>query len=111
METKLGFMLFYEVPAVYKVIMQLTRSSYYPEPKVALIEIICSVSDDSSLKKPKFQRYLQEYKEKGLYCGRAMKINPKQESYYAAIRAKKTAKYISKNAEIVDMSLLRLKLF
>ena len=103
-------MLYYEVPAIYKVIMQLTRRSHFPEPKVELIEIVCSVSDDSSLKKPKFQRYLQEYKEKGLYCGRAKQICSKKESYYASIRAKKNANYISQSLDKMDMRRICLSL-
>ncbi len=103
-------MLFYEAPAVYQVIMQLTRRSYFPEPKVEIIEIVCSVSSDPSLKKPKFRRYFDEYAEKGLYCGRAKKPTAERDKYYASIRAKKTKRYIQQNALSVDKRLLRVRL-
>ncbi|MFI3294065.1 MAG: hypothetical protein SNI70_11190, partial [Rikenellaceae bacterium] len=57
-ETRLGFMLKYEIPALYEVIMRMTPKSQYPEPKVKIIEMVCRVSSDPSLSKAKFARYL-----------------------------------------------------
>lgn len=53
-ETRLGFLLKYEAPVVYGIIMNLTPRAVYPEPKADLIEQVCRASGDPSLRKPKF---------------------------------------------------------
>ncbi len=87
-------MLKYEIPALYEVIMRMTPKSQYPEPKVKIIEMVCRVSNDPSLSKAKFARYLEEYRNSGLCCHRAQTMTKKREIYYKSIRQRKYNSYI-----------------
>lgn len=93
-QTRLGFMLKYESPAVYNVIMRLTPPSPWREPAPLLIRMVCASSDDPSLKKAKFFRYLEEYSRDGLYCRRAKMPTPQRQRYYRSIRKHKLAKKV-----------------
>jgi len=101
-ETRLGFMLKYEVPVVYDIIMNMMPKSVSPEPPILLIKLICENSNDPSLKKAKFTRYLKLYEELGLYCKRARILTPKRKAYYEGIRQKKLDKFIVMNRDKIE---------
>lgn len=101
-ETRLGFMLRYEVPVVYDVLMQLLPFSYWPEPPIAVVEAVCKASKDPSLRKPKFYRYLEEYRRTGLYCKRPKRLTSQRRVYYQRLRDKKLARYIEQNSRRIE---------
>ena len=105
-QTRLGFMLKHECPAIYEVITRMITYYNFVNPTVEFIEIICRNSNDCSLKKAKFKRYLQEYKENGIYCHRAKKMTPKREIYYEKIRKNKIQKYIKGNEKRVIREMI-----
>lgn len=96
-ETRLGFMIRHEAPAVFTIIMNLTPSSAFPAPSCELIKLVCRASRDPSFKKAKFRRYLSEYETTGLYCKRGKKLTPNRKLYYETIRKRKLEQYIRKN--------------
>jgi hypothetical protein len=108
-ETRLGFLLKYEAPAVYGIIMNLTPRAVYPEPKADLIEQVCRASGDPSLRKPKFYRYLQEYRELGIYCRRPKQLTPERKAYYEKVRKKKLARFIRENRQTIRQELRRMR--
>ena len=101
-ETKLGFMLKYETPVVYGILMNTLIRTSSQEPSTELIEVVCRASRDSSFKKPKFRRYLKEYARYGLYCHRPKRMTPELEAYYAHIRKVKKDKFIYRNREKIE---------
>lgn len=101
-ETRIGFLLKYEVPVVYGIIMNMTPASAFPEPSYLLIKTVCKGSSDPSLKKGKFFRYLEEYAKQGLYCKRPKVLTPQRKVYYEAIRKKKMERFIERNRERVE---------
>lgn len=102
-ETKLGFMLKYETPVVYGILMNTLIWTSSQEPSTELIEVVCRASRDSSFKKPKFRRYLKEYARYGLYCHRPKRMTPELETYYAHIRKVKKDKFIYRNREKIGL--------
>jgi len=102
-ETRLGFMLKYEVPVVFDIITKMTPDSMPGEPPLLLIRIICRNSNDSSLRKAKFSRYLEEYARSGLYCKRPKLLTPQRKEYYEAIRKKKLGKYMVENKDRISV--------
>ncbi len=88
-QTKLGFALKYECPAVFEVITKVLPKYNTIAPSIKHLELIFRNSNDPSLKKPKFKRYLEDFKKHGLYCHRARELTPEKEKYYKKIRAKK----------------------
>ena len=100
-ETRLGFLLKYEAPVVYRIILNLTPRAVFPEPKVELIEQVCRASGDPSLRKPKFYRYLEEYRYMGIYCRRPKRLTPERKVYYEKIRKKKLARFIRENRQVL----------
>ena len=105
-ETRLGFFLKYEVPVVYGILENLTPPGPFFEPPYLLVKKVCEASSDTSLKKPKFMRYLQEYKRTGLFCHKPIKITPVKEAYYKGIRDKKMHRFIQQNrSRIAHMRL------
>lgn len=102
-ETKLGFMLKYETPVVYGILMNTLIRTSSQEPSTELIEVVCRASRDSSFKKPKFRRYLKEYARYGLYCHRPKRMTPELETYYAHIRKVKKDKFIYRNREKIGL--------
>lgn len=108
-ETRLGFMLKYEVPAVYEIIMRMTPKGVFVEPTMRTIRVVCSASDDPALKKPKFLRYLEEYDEKGICCNRPKKLTAERAKFYAAMREKKLNSYIQRNEDKVQKMREKIK--
>ena len=105
----MGFMLKYEVPAVYEIIMRMTPKATYPEPRVRTIEVVCRASDDSALKKPKFFRYLEEYRKKGICCNRPKRLTAERAVFYTAMREKKLNQYIQRNSDKVQKMRVEMK--
>lgn len=108
-ETRLGFMLKWEVPAVYEIIMSMTPKTTFPEPSMRTIRVVCSASNDPALKKPKFLRYLEEYEEKGICCNRPKKLTAKRTQFYTAIREKKLNQYIQRNECNIQKMRVKMK--
>lgn len=108
-ETRLGFMLKYEVPAVYEIIMRMTTKGVFVEPTMRTIRVVCSASNDPALKKPKFLRYLEEYDEKGICCNRPKILTAERAKFYAAMREKKLNSYIQRNEDKVQKMRNRMK--
>lgn len=108
-QTPLGFMLKTEMPALYEVIMSMSKDVPYPEPKIHLIEIACNASNDPSLKKPKFQRYLERYRKEGIYCKRGKILTPERAAYYEKLYQKKLAKYVRQNRLQVEKERVLIK--
>lgn len=92
-ETRLGFMLKYEAQLEYGIILQITPKKKFIEPDIILIESICSASDNTAFKKKKFQRYLDEYRECGIYCDRPKILTGARAEYYAKIRKNQIKEY------------------
>jgi hypothetical protein len=101
-QTKLGFMLKYEMPIIYNIIMQPYAFCTFPEPDPNLIEKVCKASRDPSYKKSKFRRYMNEYIAHGIYCKRGKYLTNKRRSYYESIRKNKLKQYIQKNKERIE---------
>jgi len=93
-ETRLGFMLKYETPLEFELIMQATKKAVFKKPDINLIEAVCSASDDISFNKAKFKKYLQEYRDHGIHCDRPKVITPERERYYELLRRNKTKAYM-----------------
>lgn len=108
-ETRLGFLLKYEAPAVYRIIRNLTPRAVFPEPKVDLIERVCRASGDPSLRKPKFYRYLEEYRDMGIYCRRPKRLTPERKLYYERLRKKKLESFIRENRETIQQEIRRMR--
>ena len=96
-QTRIGFMLRYEMPIVYGILKQLCGSQSPFEPEWWVIDSVAKASKDTSYGKPKFKRYLLEYQEKGLYCLRGKVLTPKRKAYYESVQKHKTQEYIRKN--------------
>ena len=95
-ETRLGFMLLYETPVVYNIIMQTTPNT--------------PITEDPSFQKKKFARYLEEYREHGLYCRRGKKLTPERKAYYESVRNQKLKKFISNNRKKIKTLKKKLML-
>lgn len=95
-------MLKYEAPHIYDIILKMTQPNVYIEPPYLLIKLICENANDRSFNKPKFYRYMEEYRNNGLYCKRPKIITPEREKYYKSIYKKKLEKYILINREKVE---------
>lgn len=100
-ETKLGFFLKYEVPEVYQLIMQSLPPGKHRAPPPALIRVVCAASKDSSLRKPKFQRYLTLYEREGLYCRRATRMTAAKRPFYDEMRRRKLEAFIRRNRKLI----------
>ena len=104
-ETRIGFMLRYEMTMVYHLLRQLCGKQSPFEPDWRVIDSVARASKDISYKKPKFKRYLDEYREKGLYCSRGRELTPKRKTYYESIRKHKSEEYIRINRRIIKARL------
>ena len=51
-ETKLGFVIKYEAPIEYDIIMSSCTTGAFPEPDVGVFEVVAKASIDRFLKKP-----------------------------------------------------------
>ncbi len=98
-------MLKYECPSLYEVIIRISPNSETRAPTAQLIELVGQLSDDSSVRKPKFRRYLKEYRKYGLYCHRAQVMTPARAAYYERIRKRKRGKYIEENPSKVVQAM------
>lgn len=96
-ETRLGFMLRYEMPVVYYLLRKLSPPAPLFEPTWQLVDSVCSSSTDPSYLKPKFKRYLEEYARNGVYCKRGKRLTPERLVYYESIRRKKLELFIRAN--------------
>ena len=104
-QTRIGFMLRYEMPIVYGILKQLCGSQSPFEPEWWVIDSVAKASKDTSYGKPKFKRYLLEYQEKGLYCLRGKVLTPKRKAYYESVQKHKTQEYIRKNRRLLEHRL------
>lgn len=102
-------MLKYEAPAVFRIILNLTPKGAFPEPKISLIEQVCRASGDPSLQKPKFYRYLEEYRYNSIYCRRPKRLTPGREVYYEHLRKKKLDCFIQENQSVIRYELRRMR--
>ena len=101
-ETKLGFFLKYEAPAAYELIMKMTQKRQFPQPTIRTIETVCKASNDPVLKKAKYFRYLDEYRVKGIYCGRPKVLTPERKLFYDALRKKSIARYAKQHRNEIE---------
>ena len=104
-QTRIGFMLRYEMPIVYGILKQLCGGQSPFEPEWWVIDSVAKASKDASYGKPKFKRYLMEYQEKGLYCLRGKVLTPKRKAYYESVQKHKTQEYIRKNRRLLEHRL------
>lgn len=93
-ETKLGFLLKYEAPIEYELIMFSTPKSIFPEPSIKVIEAITLASPNPVFQKNKFFRYLEDYKKNKLFCIRAKILTAKRKIFYERIQMNQIKKYI-----------------
>ena len=92
-QTKLGFMMRYETPAEYKLVMgDNDTENYFYEPPIEQIEVVAKASPDPSFKKKKFKRYLEEYRKYGNCCFRPKLMTPAREKYYTKMYEMKMKK-------------------
>lgn len=101
-QTRLGFFLKYEVPVVYDILRNMTPPGPFFEPPYLLVQKVCAASGDTSLRKSKFYRYLEEYKQQGLFCRRAKNLTPGREAYYRSLREKKLQRFIAANRRRIE---------
>lgn len=95
-------MLRYEVPVVYHLLRKLAAPAQgLFEPPWQLVKAVCEGSDDPSLRKSKFQRYMEEYRQHGLYCRRAKRLTPQRRTYYESMRRAKIAAFIAQHREVL----------
>ncbi|WP_289764445.1 hypothetical protein [uncultured Duncaniella sp.] len=90
-------MLRYEMPVVYYLLRQLCFGMQPFEPDWRVVDSVARASNDPSYRKPKFRRYLEEYRRDGLCCRRGKRITPERKDYYEGIRRRKTEEFIRKN--------------
>ena len=81
----------YGAPLTYHLMMKMsnTTNNYFYAPDIQTILIYAKASKDDVFKKPKFFRYLNEYDETGLYCGRPKIMNKERDVYYTRIMKNK----------------------
>lgn len=96
-ETRIGFMLRYEMPVVYYLLRRLSPPEPLFEPEWTLVDAVCRASKDLSYDKPKFKRYLEEYARDGVYCKRGKRLTPERLTYYESVRRKKLEAFIQAN--------------
>lgn len=101
-QTRLGFMLKYESPVVFDLIIALSPRNRKTCPHPAVVSAVCSSSQDVAFLKPKFRVYLDEYIRCGVYCKRGKKLTPEREKYYERIRRHKLQTYIRQHREEIE---------
>lgn len=104
-ETRIGFMLCYEMPVVYHLLRQLCSGHVRFEPDWRVIDSVARASNDTSYEKPKFKRYLDEYREKGCFCLRGKSMTPERKAYYESVRKHKVEEYIRMNRRVIRARL------
>lgn len=100
-QTRIGFMLRYEMPMVYFLLRRLCPVKPFC-PEWSVIEALARASQDASYRKAKFRRYLDEYRRKGLYCRRGKQLTPQRKAYYETMRRKKMKEYIRINRRRIE---------
>ena len=75
-QTRIGFMLRYEMPVVYHLLRRLYHRQQPFEPDWHVIELVAEASKDPSFRKAKFSRYLEDYRRNGVYCRRGKRLTP-----------------------------------
>ena len=63
-------------------------------PPAELIEFVGNASLDISFRKPKFKRYLEEYKEKGVFVSYSIQMTQRKARYYEKVNMLKNQAYI-----------------
>ena len=96
-ETRIGFMLRYEMPVVYHLLRRLCATQQPFEPDWQVIRSVAEASKDPSCGKAKFRRYLDEYRRDGVYCRRGKRLTPGRKAYYEGICRRKREEYIRRN--------------
>ncbi len=96
-QTRLGFLLKYEMPVVYGIVMESCKDRTFPHPSPQVIELVSRASKDPTYRKPKFRRCMDEYIATGICCKRAKVLTPELKAYYESIREKKMEAFIAKN--------------
>lgn len=96
-QTRIGFMLRYEMPVVYHLLRRLYDRQQPFEPDWYVIELVAEASKDPSFRKAKFSRYLDDYRRNGVYCRRGKRLTSGRKTYYEGIRRRKTEEYIRQN--------------
>ena len=89
-ETRIGFMLRYEMPVVYHLLRRLCATQQPFEPDWQVIRSVAEASKDPSCGKAKFRRYLDEYRRDGVYCRRGKRLTPERKAYYEGICRRKS---------------------
>lgn len=95
-QTRLGFLLKYEAPLVYKILRSLLTTGQRKAPPFELIKTVCEASDDPTLRKAKFYRYLAEYEKDGVCCRRPKLPTPERMVYYHNLRRRKMEAYLKR---------------
>lgn len=101
-ETPLGFLLRYETPVVYDVLMMVCPARQREEPPPQIVEIVCAASGEAAFRKPKFLRYLELYRREGVCCRRGKRMTPERERYYEALRRTRLDNYIFRHWEEIE---------
>lgn len=101
-ETRLGFMLRYEMPVVYYLLRRLCPGQQPFEPDWRVVDSVARASKDPSYRKPKFRRYLEEYSRDGLCCRRGKRLTPERKAYYDGLRRRKTEAFIRQNRTRIE---------
>lgn len=96
-QTRLGFLLKYEMPVVYDIVMEQCKNQPFPHPSPQVIELVSRASKDPTYRKPKFRRCMDEYIATGICCKRAKILTPNLKVYYESIRKKKMEAFIAGN--------------
>lgn len=98
-------MLRYEVPLVYHLLYILAPRHTRFEPEWEVVKAVCDASDDPSLRKPKFYRYLEEYRQHGVCCRRAKRLTPSRLAYYESVRRRKISDFVTRHRdELIALS-------
>lgn len=105
-ETKLGFVIKYEAPTEYDIIMSSCKKGAFPEPDVEVIEIVANASIDPLFKKPRFWRYFDLYKKEGCFAPRAMKLTPFLKQKYERVVENKIKNYVKAKSSDIKKNII-----
>ena len=105
-ETKLGFVIKYEAPIEYDIIMSSCTTGAFPEPDVGVIEIVANASIDPLFKKPRFWRYFEVYKRDGCFAPRAMKLTPFLKQKYDRVVENKIKSYVKAKRSDIKKNII-----
>ena len=98
-ETPIGRFLRYECPVEFSVIKMLGNFDEFKPPPAKLIELVCGNSNNVFLNKQRLERYLKEYREVGVFCGRVSAVRSDRDKFYGQMRMQRLTKYIIENGE------------